>query len=89
MSAMERITRKDLDQYKQQILDQTVLVRLDEAAAILAVSPDTVRRRVDAGKLTPYNDDSGRSNSKGLRFLASELREYVTSMKAQHLAENA
>jgi hypothetical protein len=88
MTAMERITRKDVEEYKKSILDQTVLVRLDEAAAILAVSVDTVVRRVNDGKLTPYNDSKGRRNDKGLRFLASELRAYVREMKAQHMVEN-
>jgi excisionase family DNA binding protein len=78
MSAMERISRIVLDQYKQQILDQTVLVRLDEAAAIMAVSRSTVIRRVEEGRIVPYNDNRTR---KGLRFLASELREYVRQMR--------
>lgn len=85
MSAMERITRKDIDQYKQQILDQTVLVRLDEAAAIMAVSRSTVIRRVGEGRITPYNDNR---TGKGLRFLASELREYVRQMRSQYVDEN-
>lgn len=76
---MERITRRDIDQYKREILDQTVLVRLDEAAAIMAVSRSTIIRRVEEGKLNPYNDNHTR---KGMRFLASELREYIRQMKA-------
>jgi predicted DNA-binding transcriptional regulator AlpA len=82
MTAMvhERITRKEIEQYKREVLEQSVLIRLDEAAAIMAVSRSTVIRRVEEGKLIPYNDNHTR---KGLRFLASELREYVRNMKAK------
>ncbi len=74
----ERITRQDIDAYKREILEQSVLVRLDEAAAILAVHPRTVQRRVEEGLITPYNDTANRKN---LRFLASELRRYVREMR--------
>lgn len=80
MSAMERITRKDIDQYKQQILDETVLVDVKATAAILSVSESTVIRRAEDGSLTPYRPPGNR-NDKGLRFLASELREYVRQMR--------
>lgn len=76
--ANERITRADVEAYKREILEQTVLVRLDETATILAVSKSTVIRRVEEGRLTPYNDNGGR---KGLRFLASELQSYVKEMR--------
>lgn len=76
----ERITRQDIEVYKREFLEQSVMVRLDEAAAILAVSKTTIVRRVEEGLLTPYNDNG---NRKGLRFLASELRKYVNSMKQE------
>lgn len=75
----ERITRADVEAYKREILEQSVLVGLPEAAAILAVSPSTVRRRVEERRLVPYNDTDG----KGVRFLASELREYVREMRRE------
>ena len=76
----ERITRRDIDAYKRELLEQSVLVRLDEAASIMAVSRSTIIRRIEEGKLTPYNDN-GNGNRKGLRFLASELRDYVKQMR--------
>jgi len=74
----ERITRQEISDYKREILEQTVLVSLRETATILNVHPATVVRRVDEGKLTPYRDNS---TGKNLRFLASELRDYVRSMQ--------
>ena len=76
----ERITRKEIDAYKREVLESSVLVRLDEASAILAVSSTTVMRRVDEGRLVPYNDNSTR---KGVRFLASELQRYVREMRVE------
>lgn len=76
----ERITRQEIDAYKREMLEQSVLVRLDEAAAILAVSRSTVVNRVNEGRLTPYNDNG---NRKGLRFLASELKRYVREMRQE------
>ncbi|WP_089775997.1 TOBE domain-containing protein [Ruania alba] len=35
--------------------------RISEAAALLGVSADTVRRRVDAGDLAVHTDDAGRA----------------------------
>lgn len=80
----ERITRHEIDRYKREQLDQTVLVRLEEAAAILAISPRTLQRRVDEGRIQAYNDNRTR---KGIRFLASELRTYVRKMKIDTSAE--
>jgi excisionase family DNA binding protein len=74
----ERITRQDIEGYKREILESTVLVRLDEVASILAVHPRTVQRRVDEGHITPYVD---RGNRKHVRFLASELQRYVREMR--------
>ena len=73
-----RITRQEIDAYKREILESSVLIHLDEAAEILAVSRTTVLRRVDEGRLVAYSDNS---TSKGLRFLASELQSYVREMR--------
>ena len=75
-----RITRAEIDAYKREILETSVLVRVDEAAAILAVSRQTVMRRVEEGRIVPYNDNP---TSKGVRFLASELKRYVQEMRAE------
>lgn len=77
----ERITRVEIDAYKREILDQCVLVPLEEAATILAVSPRTLRRRVEEGLIPTYSDTPDRENT---RFLASELREYVRRMRQIH-----
>lgn len=77
----ERITRMDIETYKREILDRTVLVSLEDAAQIMAVSPRTLRRRVDEGLLPIYSDTPDRGN---IRFLASELSEYVRRMRTIH-----
>jgi predicted ArsR family transcriptional regulator len=81
LPVQERITRKEIESYKREVLEQSVLVTLDDAAAILAVSPRTVRRRVEEGLLPTYSDTSDRENT---RFLASELRDYVRRMRTIH-----
>lgn len=74
----ERITRHDVLAYKQEFLDHTVLVAPAEAAQILACSERTVHRMVREGVVHAYGRTQG---SRGLRLLASELREYVRSIK--------
>ncbi len=74
----QRITQHDIDKYKRDILEQSVLVCAREAASILACSERSVHRLVQEGALAAYGKNSG---SKGRRFLASELRDYVRSLK--------
>lgn len=76
MSALERITAQDVAEYKREILDQTVLVAAPEAARILSCSERTVRRLVQEGRIHAYNHPR-----RNLRLLASELRDYVHSLK--------
>lgn len=73
----ERITRQDITAYKLEIMDQTVLVAAPEAASILSCSERTIFRMVREGDIHAY----GQRGMKGIRFLASELREYVASIK--------
>jgi excisionase family DNA binding protein len=80
----ERITRREIDIYKQQILDKTVLVGSNEAAAILSIHPRTLKRRVDEGRIKAYNDNG---TNRNLRFLASDLRDYVRGMRVDISAE--
>lgn len=40
-------------------------LRISQAAALLGVSPDTVRRAVDAGRLPSTKDDAGRTVVEG------------------------
>lgn len=77
----ETITRAEIDAYKREILERSVLVNIDDAAAMLSVSTRTLRRRVDEGMIAVYSDTADRAN---VRFLASELREYVRRMKTIH-----
>lgn len=74
----ERITRSDVVAYKREILEQTVLVAPREAAQMLSCSERTVYRLVCEGEIHAYCRTRG---SRGLRILASELREYVASIK--------
>ena len=74
----ERITRSDITTYKREILEQTVLVAPSEAAMILSCSERTVHRLVREGEVHGYGRNIG---GRGLRLLASELREYVRSIK--------
>lgn len=76
----ERITKQDVMQYKQEILEQTVLVAAPEAAMMLSCSERTVHRLVRDGEIHAYNRNRC---AKGLRLLASELREYVRSIKIE------
>lgn len=80
----ERISRAEIVAYKQQTLERTVLIRLEEAAEILAIHPRTLQRRVEEGRIVAYNDNR---TSKGVRFLASELRRYVAEMRIDTSAE--
>lgn len=50
-------------------------LRISEAAALLGVSDDTVRRMVDAGRLAATKDDAGRLVASGadVAALAAEL----------------
>lgn len=77
MTTHERITRQDLLDYKREILDQTVLVAAPEAASMLACSERTIHRLVREGRVHAY----GSPGVKGLRFLASELRDYVRGLR--------
>ena len=74
----EKITRLEVEAYKREVLEQSVLVSPQEVSRILSCSDKTVYRLVRSGKLTGYGDNRG---SKGLRILAAELCEYVKSIK--------
>lgn len=77
----EQITMRDVEQYKREILEQSVLIDIATAAQILSVSIRTIRRRVDEGMIATYSDTKDRENT---RFLASELRNYVKRMRCIH-----
>jgi molybdopterin-binding protein len=55
--------------------------RIGEAAELLGVSPDTVRRRVDAGRLAAVRDEHGHRSIPGadLADFARSLAEEPTS----------
>lgn len=74
----ERITRGDIEAFKREVLEQSVLVTPRDAAIILSCSPRTVLGLVQDGKIPAYN---GSNRGKGLRIMASELRDYVRSIK--------
>ena len=51
--------------------------RISEAAALLQVSDDTVRRWIDSGRLTAASDDAGRAVIEG-----ADLASYMTENAA-------
>lgn len=74
----EKISRSDVEMYKQRVLEESVLVSPQEAARILDCGDRKVYDLVRSGRLSGYTENPKR---KGLRLLASELRDYVKSMK--------
>ena len=73
------ITRADIEAYKREILEQSVLVRLRDAAVVAATTPRKLMNDIRDGKLTAYNDRG--AGVKGVRVLASELQRYVREMR--------
>ena len=55
----------------------TKSLRVHEAAAVLGVSPDTVRRWADAGHLKFIKTPTGER-----RFKAEDLAQYATARRA-------
>ncbi len=74
----ERITMRDVEQYKREVLDRTVLVTPAVAAEILSVSERTVYNLVRDGRINGYARTRG---TRGLRIMARELKEYVESIR--------
>ncbi len=74
----ERITIRDVANYKREILDSSVLVAPNVAAEILSCSERTVHTLIKDGDLHGYARKKG---SRGLRILARELRDYVDTIK--------
>ena len=74
------ITRVEIDSFKREILESCTLLRLKDAAKVLAVHPTTVLRRIEEGKIAAYGDNRSRQH---LRILASDLRDYVREMRLE------
>lgn len=74
-----RITVEEIEIYKREVLEQSVLVTIPAAAQVLSVHPRTVKRLINDGEIHAYNRRGG--GSLGTRLLASELREYVRSIR--------
>ena len=77
----ERITRKDIDSFKREVLECSVLVTIDDAARILSCSTRTVRNLVSEGALIAHNRHGCSRPNRGTRILAAELKEYVKSIR--------
>jgi len=73
-----RITRLEVELYKREILEQSVLVSPREACMMLSCSETKIYRLVQSGRLRGYSENH---RAKGLRLLAAELRDYVQSIK--------
>jgi len=74
----EQISRNEIDRYKREILEQSVLVSAANAARVLDCSRAKIHRLAQSGRITAYNENYGQ---RGLKFLAADLREYVRSIK--------
>lgn len=74
----QRITLEEVAAYKRDIMEKSVLVDLSTVAEVLSVTPRTVRSYVRSGKIQAYSQSPG---SRGLRVLASDLRDYVKSIR--------
>lgn len=80
LRTQHHITRNDVETFKREILEHTVLVRIEVAAKIMDCSPDKVGRLIKDGRLRCYNE----SMNRGLRVMASELKQYVRSIQIDH-----
>lgn len=76
-----RITQAEVDAYKREILQSTVVVTVETAAEILSCSVRHVKTLMDEGHLTRHNRHAGRAHCNGDRILAAELQEYVRSIR--------
>jgi hypothetical protein len=74
----QRITHSELEAFKRDVLEKSVLVAPAEAARILSCSERKVYDLVRGGDLHGYNKKRG---TAGLRLLARELQDYVQSIK--------
>lgn len=74
----ERITRLEIEGYKREILERSVLFSPQDVGKVLACSERKVYELVRSGRLTGYSENR---RTKGLRILAAELRDYVESLK--------
>lgn len=77
----ERITRQDIDIYKREILEQTVVITIRDAAEMLSCSTSTVRGLIRDGVISQHNRHGHGRPCNGTRILAAELRDYVRSIK--------
>lgn len=68
----------DVEGYKREVLEESVLVAPAEAARILSCSKRKVYDLVKCGDLHGYSRNPG---GRGLRLLAAELADYVRSIK--------
>lgn len=76
----EKLSHSDVEAYKREVLEQSVLVAPAEVAKILSCGERKVYELVKSGELHGYQRNRG---GRGLRVLASELRDYVQSIKIE------
>lgn len=74
----ERITKQAALAFKQDILEQTMLINTAEAATMLGCSERAVIELVRDGQVHAYNRNG---RAKGVRLLASELKECIHSLR--------
>jgi len=77
----DRSTKVNARSFRQEILAEIELVTPAEAAQILNCSERDVMNLICEGKLHGY---CRKRKTRGIRLLASELKEYVQSIKEKH-----
>lgn len=72
-----RVTKGDVERIKNEMLEQSLLVRVEVAAKIMDCSPRKVMRLVEDGRLCCYNE----SRQRGLRIKMIDLKHYIASLR--------
>lgn len=75
---MNEQTTKQITRFKQELLEQTVLITRYDASKVLDCSVSHITDLIRNGCLHAYCRNKGQ---RGVRLLASEVIEYVRSLK--------
>ena len=73
----ERISRSEIVEERRRFIRSRMLLTVKDAAVMLAVSPRTVERLIDEGRLPRINEHK---NCGRTRVTAAALDEYIISI---------